>query len=75
MKVLVADKLGEKAKGRNHMFQDPLHDPRVQIMEQERRKREEKGIYKAPPFLLWTLLTLIILILAFVLVLHFAHFF
>lgn len=57
------------------MFKDPLHDPRIQIAEQERKHREEKGIYKAPPFLLWSLLTIIVLILAFVLVLHLAHFF
>jgi hypothetical protein len=57
------------------MFKDPLHDPRIQIAEQERKHREEKGIYKAPPFLLWSLITIIVLILAFVLVLHLAHFF
>ncbi len=34
-----------------------------------------KGIYKGPPFLLWSLLTIIVLILAFVHVLHLAHFF
>ncbi len=57
------------------MYQDPLHNPRIQIEEQERRQREEKGIYKGPPFLLWSLLTIVVLILAFLLVLHLAHFF
>lgn len=57
------------------MFQDPLHNPRIQLEEQERRRREEKGIYKAPPFLFWSLLTIIVFILAFVIVLHLAHFF
>ena len=41
--------VAEIAKGRNPVYQDPLHDPRIQIMEQERRRREEKGIYKGPP--------------------------
>jgi len=57
------------------MFQDPLHDPRVQLRDQERRRREEKGIYKAPPFLLWSLATIIVLIVVFVLNLHFAGLF
>lgn len=55
------------------MFQDPLHDPRVQIRDQERRRREEKGIYKGPPFLLWSILTIIVLILAFLIVLYLNH--
>ncbi len=67
--------VAEIAKGRNPMYQDPLHNPRMQIMEQERRRREEKGIYKGPPFLFWSLLTIIVLILAFVIVLYLAHFF
>ena len=54
---------------------DPLHDPRIQIEEHERRQREEKGIYKGPPFLLWGFLTFLVLILALVLVLHLVHLF
>lgn len=57
------------------MYQDPLHNPRVQIMEQERRRREEKGIYKGLPFFSWSLITIIFLIIAFVIVLHLAHLF
>ncbi len=52
---------------------DPLHGPRIQIAEQERRHREEQGIYKSPPFLLWGFLTLLVSILVLVLVLHFFY--
>ena len=55
------------------MFKDPLHDPRIQIEEQERRLREEKGIYKGPPFLLWGFLTFLVFILVLVLALYLAH--
>ena len=57
------------------MWNDPLHDPRVQIADQERRRREEKGIYQGIPFFTWTLCTIILLIVAFVIVLYLFHFF
>ncbi len=51
-------------------WQDPLRSQRIQIEEQERKHREEKGIYKAPPFLLWGFFTVIALLLAVVILLY-----
>ena len=52
---------------------DPLHDPRVQIRDQERNQREEKGLYKAPPFLIWAVCTLIVLMIAAAIVFYALH--
>ena len=52
------------------MMIDPLHDPRIQIKDQERKRREAKGMYQAPNFMLWlgggVLVLLVIVILGIV---------
>jgi hypothetical protein len=34
------------------MYMDPMHSPRMQLLEQERKHREEKGIYQAPDLMM-----------------------
>jgi hypothetical protein len=50
---------------------DPLHDPRVEVAEQERKLRKAKGIYQLPTLMLQAGSTIFILLLLIILAIVF----